>query len=406
LNSSRARHIPALLVIHTEELAFLWGQRRVALNDTRYVLKSFLALTQRVEAHIQGLLAVPGAIPALLAPKLIQAQDRDDAFAAAVALLRLADPALTLRIVQIFAAAQGAQLVGLRDAFSFAAIGPSAATVQHILNTGDPTHAVNAAVVLANHGLLDARDPRLAALAADADAAVAELAWRALASADAKLAASRAPLPPRPYKESLSRPEPTVRSAAIAAALWGAQPWVVPGLRKLAAQGDAVGVAWLAAVGSEPDWPQIQAGAALLPNPVDRPALLGRFGHPASLAVLEGWMRSPDIVLGAAAGDAFTRITGADVSGPRATVPVADDADDFTREFAPQVFRPDLASVAAHIAKHGAGLNQGTRWNRGLSLTLPAGTALPTAIDLPARWDAVVRSAAAGQAVAAPPPIV
>jgi hypothetical protein len=402
----RARHIPALLVIHAEELAYLWGQRRVALNDERYLLKSFMALSQRVEAHVQGLLAVPQALPAFLAPRLLQAEERDDAFAAAVALLRLGDPALSLRIVQIFAAAQGTQLVGLRDAFSFAPIGPSAATVQHILNTGDPVHAVSAAVVLANHGVLDARDPRLAALADDPDPAIAELAWRALSVTDAKLAASRAPLPPRPYKASLSRPEAPVRSAAIAAALWSAQPWVVPGLRKLAAQGDAVGVAWLAAVGAEEDWPQIQAAAAVLPEPAARPALLARFGHPAALTVLEAWMRSPDLILGAAAGDAYTRITGADIQGPRATVPVADDADDFTREFAPQVFRPDLASVAAYRDRHGAKLQQGTRWNRGQHIGAGAPAALPAAIDLPARWDAAVRAAAVGQPVAAPPPIV
>ena len=89
----RLHYIPELLEIHADELAYLWGQRRAAIFDARYTLPGFLELNERVEAHLAGLLAVPGALPGLLGKRLTAAQDRDEAFAAAAGLLRLPHPA-------------------------------------------------------------------------------------------------------------------------------------------------------------------------------------------------------------------------------------------------------------------------------------------------------------------------
>ena len=69
-----ARYIPELLEIHAEQLEYLWGQRRTALTSPEYTLRDFVDLNGRIEAHVQGLLAVPQALPELLCP-LIESDD-------------------------------------------------------------------------------------------------------------------------------------------------------------------------------------------------------------------------------------------------------------------------------------------------------------------------------------------
>ena len=104
---ARARHIADLLQVHAEDLAFLWGQRRDALTSPRHTLREYGELNERLEAHVQGLLiARPAALVAMLQPQLT-APDRDEAFAAAYALLRLAEAESTRTVVVEFSRASG-----------------------------------------------------------------------------------------------------------------------------------------------------------------------------------------------------------------------------------------------------------------------------------------------------------
>lgn len=399
----RQHHIPELLEIHADELAYLWGQRRAALQDTRYTLASFLELNERVEAHVAGLLTVPSALPGLLGKRLTEATDRDDAFAAAHGLLRLANPALSAKVVELFAAAEGPVLLGLRDALAFAPLGATEPTLQALLAGGDPLRAVAAANVLAQHDHLQPQDAHFTRLLLDDNPAVVEQAWRVLTRLDARLATQPEGAPPRPYKPALLRKEAAVHAAVLGAAVWTAQPWARRGLRLEVEKGDASALGWLAAVGDAADWALMQPALAALP-PLQRAPLLARFGHPAALPLLNDGMRSTDATLAAASAEAFTRITGHDVRGARVTPPVREDADEFEREMAPSVWLPDLVQVDAFLKDHGPRLAQGERWNRGQPLAVDAAPGVLANVDLPARWDACARAALAGRPIAAPPP--
>ena len=195
MTAARARHIADLLQVHLEDLAFLWGQRREALGSRKHTLREYGELNERIEAHLQGLLvAEPAALVGWLQPRLA-GSDRDEVFAAAHALLRLAEPAATHVVVVEFSRAAGPALAGLRDALSLAPEALFAAEMQSALDQAKPITAVSAAVVLANHRLLDGQSPRLARLLEDIDPAVCELAWRAAMVTDAvaPLSASKRP---------------------------------------------------------------------------------------------------------------------------------------------------------------------------------------------------------------------
>ena len=70
-----------------------------------------------------------------------------------------------------------------------------------------------------------------------------------------------------------------------------------------------------------------------MPGP-QRCALAARSGHPSAIEPLIELMSDPDALTAAAAGTAFTRITGLDIEARRQRLPTSADADDFEREFA------------------------------------------------------------------------
>jgi len=401
---ARLRYIPALLDRHAEDLAFLAGQRRAALHSRLHTLREFGEMNERLEAHLQGLLVVP-AEPLLerLEPAL-EAADRDDAFAAAYALLRLARPGPTQRVVAQFSRAAGATLAGLCDALSLAAPALFAAEMQSALAQAKPATAVAAAVVLANHRLLEAGASRLADLVAHEDPGIAALAWQAAARADA-LRQGAAPAVARPYRPALAHADARVRGAAWRAAAWGAQPVVLPLLRQRVGEGDAEALSGLAVLGTVDDAPLIRQAVLDMPDGPARCEVLARFGHPMALNALLRWMEPAAPALAEAAGQAFTRITGHDVRGERTQLVAAEGADDFAREMAPDVWLPDAGKARRLLESHGNEWAQGTRWCHGQRLDGPLSGEALRPLDLEARWDAAARAALTGQRISAPPPI-
>jgi hypothetical protein len=133
--------------------------------------------------------------------------------------------------------------------------------------------------------------------------------------------------------------------------------------------------------------------------------LLARHGHPAALPLLLPWMAPEDVALAAAAGEAYTRITGQDVRGERRSLPVAGDADEFERDMAPEVWLPDAKLAQATLERHGNTWAAGLRWGQGRCLDAPLAREVVAQLDLEARWDAAARSALSGRMISAPPPI-
>ncbi|MEO8058157.1 MAG: hypothetical protein ABI671_07505 [Burkholderiales bacterium] len=399
---ARARLIADLLQVHVEDLAFLWGQRREALGSRKHTLREYGELNERIEAHLQGLLvAEPAVLAGWLLPQL-NGGDRNELFAAAYALLRLAEPTATHAVVVEFSRATGPALAGLRDALSLAPCALFGGEMQSALDQAKPITAVSAAVVLANHRLLDGQSPRLARLLEDDDLVVCELAWRAATVADAV-----APLtaPKRPFNHALGHAAPAVRSAGWAAAAWAGQARAMPLLRQFAASGEVPALHWLAVLGGPEDVPLLQKAALNMSDGAARCALLARFGHPSALNALLLWMSDDDSMLAVAAGEAFTRITGVEVRGERKALPVAEDADEFAREMAPEVWFPDVPKARALMERHGAKWAAGTRWCNGLRLDGEVSLEQLAQLDLEARWDVAARAALAGRPVSAPAPI-
>lgn len=398
----RRRYIADLLQVHLLDLAFVGRQRREALTSRRHTLREFGELGERLEAHLQGLLVAPvPALAELLQPQLA-APDRDDAFAAAFGLLRTADVASTHAVVDEFSRARGDTLAGLRDALSVA---PPALFVEEMhsaLDHAKSSTAVAAAVVLANHRLMDAANPRLEALLGDEDPGVAALAWRVVPMVDATPSAQP---PVRPFSAALSHDAAAVREAAWRAAAWSGQSSALAPLRQRAASGDTVALQWLAALGNADDVPLLQKAALATEDPFTRCELLARFGHPSALNALVRWMAGDDVPLAVAARESFTRITGLDVRGERRTMPVPDDADDFDREMAPDVWMPDAEKARALLDHHAERWATGQRWSGGHRLDGDVPRELLVQLDLEARWDAAARAAMVGRHISAPAPI-
>lgn len=401
-STAKLSYIPELLTVHLEELEFLWGQRRFALHSPRYFLRDFLHLNERLEAHIQGLLTVPAALPDLLLPRMLAAESRDSVFAAACPLLRLANLELSAQVVECFEQADGVIAAGFRDAFSFAPAGQYANALKRILHDGEPLHAAYAATALANLRALDCGNGALNALLQHENAWVAATAWHASIAVDRLSSAA----PPRPYQQALSRPEAGIRDAAFKSAIWTGQTWTAGVLHKLASAGDSAALQWLAITGAAEDGPVIVAQLELLEDPKNRCDLLVRFGHPGALAILRNWVSGSDVLLASLAGEAFTRITACDVRGERIQAPVGDGADDFDREFAPLIWTADNGKLDAYLRQNGTLLKRASRWSRGLPLDGVAPQETVAALDLQIRWDQLIRNKLAGNHSVQPEPIV
>jgi uncharacterized protein (TIGR02270 family) len=405
MSRPRARFIADILQTHLDDLAFLASQRRAALSDTQHTLRTFADLNERMAAHLQGVLvAPPEHLQAMLTPQLA-APDRDEAFAAAHVLLQLGDAASAHAVMVEFSRAKGHTLAGLRDALSMGALTHTTAELKSALAQAKPLTAVAAAVALANHRQLDAAHPRLSALITDEDAQVAMWAWRAAGLADAAARVVATAPPVRPLKLGVAHASPEVRHAAWALAAWTGQAQTLSALRQLAPQGDAAALHWLAVLGTPEDAPVIQKAALAMPDATARCSLLSRYGHPSALNALVLWMAESDVPLAVAAREAFTRLTGDDIRGARQRMPVPDDADEFTRDMAPDVWMPDVAKARALLAQHGERWASGKRWCAGHRLDGEVTRELLPQLDFDARWDVAVRAALAGRVISAPPPV-
>jgi len=402
-NTARLRYIPDLLTVHLEELEFLWGQRRLALYSPRYFLRDFLHLNERVEAHIQGLLTIPAALPDLLLPQILAAESRDSVFAAACPLLRLANPELTAQVIKCFEQADVGIAAGFRDAFSFVPAGQFVTALKRILQEGEPLIAAYAATALANLRVLERNNSVLNALLLHEDTLIATNAWYASITVDCLPSSA---YQPRPYQQALQRPETNLRDVVLKSAIWTQQAWILPVLRQLASAGDMTALQWLAIVTKGEDGALIVDKLKSLASPQSRCNIFVRFGHPALLPLLRDWASSGDTLLASCAGEAFTRITAYDVRGERIQMPVSNTADDFEREFAPLIWTSDSNKMTAYLTQNTDMLKRANRWSRGLPLDGIVTPEKLTSIDLQIRWDQLARNRLAGNTANQPEPIV
>jgi uncharacterized protein (TIGR02270 family) len=397
--SSRQRFIPELLDVHAEELAYLWGRRRRAANSATLTLRDLAEVNDRIEAHTQGLLVARESLAAHLAPALA-GTDRDEVFASAYALLRTSDKDAAGRVLQAFEAATAAPLAGLRDALCLAGIALSEPLMRKLLEGGDAPHAASAAAVLASHKRLDPTPERVAALAADPDPSVAQVAWQVVAAlGNASLDIENS------YVAAIRGEHAGVREAALGAAVWRGEFWAPGVIRRMAESGDPIGLDWLAAIASADAVPVMTNALSAPLAGVSRSRLAARLGHPALIDLVFDEMASTDPLTASVAGESFTRFTGIDVAGKRKTVAVAESADDFAREFAENVWLPDVARARQAWEQNSSAWKSGTRWCRGCEISSRLAKEDRQRIDLQGLGDFAARAALAGERVMAPPAI-
>jgi uncharacterized protein (TIGR02270 family) len=381
--------IPDVFEEHFEDAAFLWGQRANALRSPAYTMREFARLEERIDAHTQGMLVV-GERMIPLVDEALGGRDRNAALAAAFALLRLDTDPAAASVLSAFEDAAGPALDGLRRALCLAPSARALPQVRALARTAPPPTAAAAAEVLAFQTGAAPPAAVLHKLLADEDAAVRQSAWRTVSYL-------AVPVEPTEYSAALRDDDLAVRRAAVTAAAWSGIPGVLVVLRRWAREPtpDQLDVLHtLAVIGGDEDLPTISAiGKAEELGPA-RFRLLGAFGHPAVVPMLLSAMASRDAETAAAAGAAFTRITGHDVSSGERTKVGADgeNQDSFDAEFADEVTLPEVERARAHWAEVQPALAHASRICRGFDVTRGLGPDDFVRLDMESRSELLLRS--------------
>lgn len=395
------RFIPERALIHLEELAYLWQRRRASLRSDSLTLQDFAYLTERIEAHGQGAMVAGDALDDIAGGGL-ESADRDEVFAIAWALLRCAADHQVARVLEAFQQARGPALAGLGEALTLVPLASTEAALRAALSHGNAHQMAWANLALAQQGRLDADAAGLAGLLVHDQGGVAEVAWRAVRCVDTRHAAR-----PRPYAEALRHADPGVVEAAVEAAIWTGQPWVLDSLWRLAEvpERQPWALGWLAALAPAEGQAAVLARIGAQPA-VQRGPLAARLGSWPALESVHAWMASDDPVLAASALRGWSRMTGLSADGARLIAPPAGGDDPALEDLREELVLPDLARVRQHRDEHGKRWQGGVRWCRGHDIRDSLSREAQRWIDLEARWDFGARAALAGQGVIPPPPSV
>ena len=385
-----ATYIRDLHEHHLEELGFLFGRWRAALRDPDHTLARVADLEERVRAHLQGV-QVPGdrALPRLV--EALGDEDADLVFAAAYALLHRDDPALAQTVLAAFDAAEGDVFQALGAALAYGPLSrPALERVRAELSALPALRAAAAAEVLAFHGVAGLTGEQLPYLLEDDDPATRRAGWRLAALLGAQL-------PPKSYGAAMRDGEPAVVAAALEAGAWCGVHGVLPALRQLAAapspeRMDALYL--LAVLGGPEDAAGIHALATNAELGPARWRLAGAFGDPRFMPLLLHALRDPDPATAAAAGDAFTRLTGVHVAtGPRATVAPADgsEPDAFEAAFLEEVILPDPVKAAREWELLRQRMEHASRLCRGVDVGGALDAEAVAGLDMESRRELLLR---------------
>lgn len=366
--TATATYIVDILDEHLDELGFLFGQWRSAQRDPDYTLAAIADLEERIRGHQQGV-QVTGekAWPRLL--DLLAGDDADLAFAAAASLLRTSRPEHTAAVLAAFATAEDELLAACTAALAYGPLDPTALEqVRALLSAQPTTRAAAAAEVLVLHGSLQLTGEQLRYFLEDEDSAARRAGWNLAALLGADLS-------PHAYAAALRDAEPAVTIAALETGAWCGVPGVLPALRRFVEPAtpekfDALYI--LAVLGTAEDTTKMQTAVADPALGPGRFALAGAFGSPTVMPLVLAGLEDADPVAAAAAGAAFTRMTGVDVESDRsAAVPPEDgsEPDAFEAEFQAEVFLPDPVKAAAAWDELGPRLQAVPRLCRGADAT-------------------------------------
>ncbi len=385
-----ATFIPDILEEHVEELAFLWEQRQAAVRDPRYTIRELIQLEERITAHLQGTLAV-GEVALPLLEDSLAADDPNIVFAAAYALLHTKNETATARVRDSFGHAQGPVLAALQDALAQAPLNPGVAPFRELFHGGPAPVGAAAGTILAFHSVLEPTIPQNERLLRHEDAVVRQSGWRLVGYIGV-------PLEAKTYAAAMRDDDPGVRRAALYAGAWCGQPGVLAVCRKLAAQPtpDNLDPFELLAILGAPEDARLVAAlgqtAALGPA---RFTVVGTYGHPALMDLVLAALTDADPATAAAAGGAFTKITGQNIdSEKKAKLPPENggEPDEFEAEFQEEVTLPDPEVAQRHWKLVKPVFQQVCRLRRGFDVGGALTPEVFGALDMESRWEILLRA--------------
>jgi uncharacterized protein (TIGR02270 family) len=359
--------IPDLLEEHLEEIQFLWPIRDAGLRSPRMTLRNLRNFEERIDAHVDGAL-VPGDDAYPFIEPLLDADDEPAAFTATFVLLRHGTERALSHVRAALADAKGKRLTGLGRALQIGRSDPLLNDLGTAFQTDDLERSATAAAALSYHVRWKGTHDRLLQLVAAEDPAVKAAGWRVLGNlgivAESKL-----------FAAAMRDEAIAVRDAALSAAAWTAVQGTMGIVRSAATSPSKENLAahrLLAALGEPADLPAIRQLVVTPALGPDRFAMAASFGHPSLAPLLLDALSSDNKREAIAAGDAFTRLTGANLGpGERVTLPPEDghEPDEFEQEFLDEDVLPDPAKARAHWDRVGPSLAGFTRVAHGRDVT-------------------------------------
>lgn len=208
----------------------------------------------------------------------------------------------------------------------------------------------------------------------------------------------------QPYPAALADPDPDARHAALMAAAWSGERWLLEYCRSLASEPQTEhwdALQMLAILGEPSDLERIIKVGRTVDLGSCRFELYASFGHPRVVRDLLIELESDDENTAVAAGIAFMKITGADIdSEDRVELQPEDgsEPDDFEKEFLDEAFLPDPELAKKHWSRVKDDFAEGTRWRRGLNLSSRGGLDVLDQLDMEARWEVCLRATYEGYA--------
>jgi uncharacterized protein (TIGR02270 family) len=387
---AKLRFIPDIVEEHYDELQFLWSLRRAALRSPTYRTREFIALDERIEAHAEAMLIIAEQLIDFVEPGLAGDEELP-AFAAAFTLLRLGTPDALNRVLEAFRTANGKKLNGLRDALAH---GPSRAADAQLMSlflSASPPVGAAAGEALAFHAAIAPTAKNLERLIRAEEPAARASGWHIAAYCGVSLS-------PEWYEAGLGDDDPSVKRAALTTAAWNAYPRFAPYCRSLAVEPTPESIeplTLLASVSPPEEYQTIGAVAAVPAAGPGRYRVVAAFGHPHYVDFLISEMRNPDPAAAAAAGVAFTKLTGRDVESDT-RVKVSPDgkspADDFEAEFQDEVFLPDPELASKHWQELTPRLASSPRICRGMDVSRALSREQFAALDMESRWEYCLRA--------------
>lgn len=395
MTSPTLTFLPDLVEEHLEEIQFLWPIRERGLRSPRMTLRDMRSFDDRIDAHADGALA-PGESTIRFIEPLLESDDESAAFAATFVLLRLGTADAHARARAAFAEASGKRLSGMSRALQMGAGDPLIEDIAHAFRGDDPVRCALAAEALCYRTRWRRSHERLLALLSNDDPVVKVSAWRSVANLGLTIE-------PTTVAGAVRDDDPRVREAALYAAAWTGVGGVLAIAREAAAtpkQDQMATYRLLAALGEPGDATII---GRLMNTPAlgaERFALAASLGAPRLAPLLLEALTSSSPRDAVAAGEAFTRLTGADLGpGTPVTLPPEDghEPDEFEREFLDEETLPDPAKARAHWDRIAPTVATSARIAHGRDVTTSIPPDAVAWLDMQARHEWWMRARFRGQ---------